>query len=113
MILGVINDVGDEVDELLNVEGPLLLLDGVTVEVDTALTVVLALAPNEIVDGGVEDGDEDGVGDDCEEDKLLNVGEGLTKDVGTALFVALALPPSKELVGDGVKEIGSIDCEGV
>ena len=66
--------VGETVLEPVGESEPVSALEGVTERVDSALGVSLALAPIEIVDGGVEEGEGDceGVGDEVEEDESLD-----------------------------------------
>ena len=102
-ILMVLDDVARGVGE----SEPLVLLD--VEDVGTALGVILALPPKEIVDGGVSD--DEGVilgvikGVDSGVGKPLSLpeGDGVVEVEGTALDVILALPP-KEIVDGGVAD---------
>ena len=86
---------------------PLLLPDKVAEGVGTALEVILALPPREIVDGGVADGDDVilGVikGVDSGVVKPLSLPDSVAVGDGTALEVILALTP-KEIVDSGVAD---------
>ena len=86
----------------------LSLPDGEVEVVGTALAVILALPPKEIVDGGVSDGvnvfEQVAVGvtvlEPVDESEPVSALEGVTDRVGTALGVSLALPPN-EIVDGG------------
>ena len=110
---GVFNTLVEKLSVLDNVaiavgeSESILLPDTVADGVGTALDVILALPPREIVDGGVADGDdvilgvikgvESGVG------KPLPLPDGVAVGEGTALDVILALTP-KEIVDSGVPD---------
>ncbi len=95
-------------DEPLNSDAEELTLpEGVAVGEGTALDVILALTPKEIVESGVSDDDDvrlsviDGV--ERGVDERLSLPDVVAEGVGTALDVILALPP-KEIVEGGVAD---------
>ena len=86
--LSVIEGVDRGVDEPLSVEEELSLLDVVAEGVGTALDVILALPPKEIVDGGVSDDDnvERGVGVIVNVFELVIAAETLELAVGVTVL---------------------------
>jgi hypothetical protein len=99
--------VPDNVAIAVGESEPVPTLDGDVDGEGTALDVILALPPREIVDGGVSDGDDVllGVikGVDSGVGNPLSLPEGIEVGEGTTLDVILALPP-KEIVGSGVAD---------
>ena len=108
-------ELGVTVLEPVDESEPVSALEGVAEKVDSALGVSLALAPIEIVDGGVEDGDDDSeevgelvasgvIGGDCDDDSEevgddVEEGESLEDCVSVGVNV-FELVPDPDKVGD-------------
>ncbi len=101
--LSVSDSVNGGVDKPLTVEEGLILSDDVEVGDGTALDVILALPPNEIVDGGVSD----------DEDVRLCVGRGVGVIVNVAETLELVVGETVLETDDESVLVSALDGEAV